>query len=87
MASARHSLGSYLKGLRLKSGLSLREAATELNGPTYQFVYNMEHNKSLPPMGMIKKLAKMYAIADKAIRIEIVRELHNRLKKKYGINV
>lgn len=77
-------LGAFLRGLREKAGLSQRDVAIALDLGTYQFVYNLEKEKCVPPMKHLKQLAKLYRVDETKLRVEIVKHLYARLKRKYG---
>jgi transcriptional regulator with XRE-family HTH domain len=77
-------LGNYLRALREKKELTMKQVAKGLNFSSYQLIYNMEHEKCLPPVKQIKKLAGIYGVPDKEIRMAIVNHVIAKTKRKYG---
>lgn len=78
------SLGEYLRKIRRAKKISLRTAAEDF-GCTYQFVYALEKDKAVPPIGMIKQMAKAYNVADKEIRAKVVEYLIAKIRRKYQV--
>lgn len=77
-------LGTYLRELREKKKLTMKEVAESMGYSTYQFIYNMEKEKCMPPPKQIKKISEIYGVADKEIRMAVVKHLIGKVKKKYG---
>lgn len=77
-------LGNYLRALRERKDLTMNDVAKALNFQSYQLIYNMEHEKCMPPLKQIKKLAGIYGVQDKEIRMAIVNHIIAKTKRKYG---
>lgn len=77
-------LGNYLRALRERKSLTMKDVAKGLNFSSYQLIYNMEHEKCMPPIKQVKKLAQIYGVPDKEIRMAIVKHLTSKIKRKYG---
>lgn len=77
-------LGNYLKSLRENAGLTQKDVAVKLDTDSYQFIYNMEKEKCLPPRRHLKMLAKLYRVEEVKLRVAIVKHLYAKIKRKYG---
>ena len=55
-------LGKFLKEAREKLDLSQREVAEALGYSTSQYVSNFERNKSRPPLGKLRAIARIYKL-------------------------
>lgn len=78
------TLGKFLRIQRERSGLSLIKAAKALGLKGSQFLWNLENERSVPPLLLIKKMSKVYGVSSKQFRIEVVKFLNTRNRRKYG---
>lgn len=59
-----NELGEYLKEARENAGLRQTEVSLIFGYKTSQFVSNWERGQSLPPIDVLKKLARLYKISE-----------------------
>jgi transcriptional regulator with XRE-family HTH domain len=64
-------VGSYLKALRGREGMTQREVAEFLGYSAAQFISNFECGIALPPLRKLKRLADLYG-ADVGRLIELI---------------
>ena len=81
-------LGRSLKRLRMKAGLTQRDAASALGYNTPQFVSNNERGISAPLIKTIPKLAKLYN-TDARFLFECIRDakiasMREKLNREFG---
>ncbi len=80
-------LASFLKEIRKNAGLSQKEVADTLGYKSSQFVSNWERGLSSPPLTTLRRLARLYRIAENEmfsrIRDIAVRELEDELRKGF----
>ena len=61
-AGSESAIATFLRFKRLQANLTQRQVAQELGYTTPQFISNWERAVSLPPMDVMPKLAKLYAV-------------------------
>lgn len=80
---------SFLRELRLKSGLTQTEVAKELGYSTSQYVSNFERSLSYPPVSTLSKLASLYGVDPIYLKKQYLKfrvsAFEARLKKKLGL--
>ena len=62
MAKLSQSPGDYLKKSREAQDLSQLEVSKKLGYNTAQFISNWERDRSLPPINVLKKIARLYKV-------------------------
>lgn len=75
-------ISKYLRGCRLKAGISQGEIARALGYSSAQFVSNWERGKSMPPMNAVPKLAKLIKLNPQHIVDLYVEETGRILKNE-----
>ena len=77
-----------LKTLRMKAGLSQKDAARVLGYNTPQFISNWERGISEPPIKTIPKLAKLYntdaRFLFECIRDAKIADMREKLNREFG---
>lgn len=77
-------LGSYLKQKRVNAKLSQREVSETLGYSSPQFISNMERGLCSPPMFVLKKMMKLYAIPAKEITEFLIQIQREHLKSEFS---
>ena len=76
---------NVFKKWREQQGLSQREVADALGMETCQMISNIERGLSLYPMKSIKKVAEIFNVQERQVRVEMFLFQENKLRKKYRL--
>ncbi len=76
-------ISKYLRGCRLKAGVSQGDIARALGYSSAQFVSNWERGKSMPPMNAVPKLARLIKLNPNHIVDLYVEETGRILKAEF----
>lgn len=60
-------LGSYLRDMRVKAGLTQREVSLALNYSSAQFISNFECGIAAPPLKKLRTLVNMYKMSPERV--------------------
>lgn len=78
-------IGSYIKELREKKGLSQADVARLLSLKTAQSISNIERGVSPLPRAKIKRLADILGVKKGEIVTMVMREVQDRVSKAAGV--
>lgn len=85
--AAKILFSEYLRNKRIAAGFSQADVSTELGYSTPQFVSNWERGVSLPPVNIIKTLAKKYRTSAEEMyelmENEIIKDVTQSLQQKF----
>lgn len=81
-APSKFEFSTYVKGLRLKAGLTQSDVAKELKYANSQFVSNWERGLCLPAVSTIPQLSKLFGVSAKALFNKYMLSLREELWKK-----
>lgn len=76
---------NVFKKWREQQGLSQREVADALCMDTCQMISNIERGLSLYPMKSIKKVAEIFNVQERQVRVEMFLFQEAKLRKKYRL--
>ena len=61
-------LGFYLKELREKQGLSLKEAAENIGSLSFEVIARWERGEVVPPLGLAAQIAATYGVSEDEVK-------------------
>jgi transcriptional regulator with XRE-family HTH domain len=73
---------TYVKGLRIKAGLTQADVANELKYANSQFVSNWERGLCLPAVSTLPQLSKLFNVNTKVLFNKYMLSLRDELWKK-----
>lgn len=81
---------SNFKKMRINAGLSQRDVSDTMGWLTPQYVINFERGLSTPPIGCLKRLAKMYKVdAEDLLKVIVdikVKETTDKLERAFRVS-
>lgn len=75
-----------LRKMREQAGFTQIEVASKLNYTTSQFVSNWECNVSIPPIGALKKLCKIYDVQPRHMARLVLEVERLKINKVFGLS-
>lgn len=74
--------GKFIRGARLRAGMSQRTVSLKLKYSSAQFISNFECGISLPPLEKIDKLIELYSLDRESVIKTYMKDYELNLKAK-----